>query len=291
MTNTVQGHPRFHARFSGPNSLGSKRESVLVQSADLVIGCRPWENAEAVAVPELVRGSGLSGSLGLGSPSNADAAGTRAWSFNLTRLFVRQTIDISYGAFGRDDDPMRFQRPLAIERVTLTAGRFAADDIFDNNRFAHDARTQFPCLRPGRQRRHRRRHHCRRVHAWGRRRMGERRLGDKNARLVLQRGTVSSAVGRPFRWQMMPRARRLICGPCQWPWPACGRLLHCHDTNPFQPRRKPLSCLAMGRCGAMILAEGSAAAGAGRPRPAARTHWRPATVSPPASMPRMPTCA
>lgn len=145
MTNTVQGQPQFRARYSGTNSLGPRREGVMMQTVDFVIGRRLWHNAEVVAVPSPTRGFGFSNNRGLGSPLNGDAfhAGTNAWDFNLARLFIRQTIDISHDAHGQDDDPMRFTGPLARERVTITAGKFAVWDFFDNNRYAHDSRSQF----------------------------------------------------------------------------------------------------------------------------------------------------
>jgi high affinity Mn2+ porin len=145
MTNTMQGHPNFRARYSGENSLGNRAEGVLMQTIDLVIGRRLWHNAEIVAVPSPTRGYGFSNNRGLGSLANGEAfhGGTNQWDFNLARLFVRQTIDLSHDALGRDDDPMRFTGPLAMERITLTAGKFAVWDFFDNNRYAHDPRTQF----------------------------------------------------------------------------------------------------------------------------------------------------
>lgn len=41
-----------------------------------------------------------------------------------------------------DGDPLRFTTPLPRERLTLTVGKFSVYDIFDDNRYAHDARTQ-----------------------------------------------------------------------------------------------------------------------------------------------------
>ena len=38
---------------------------------------------------------------------------------------------------------MRFAGGLPRERITITAGKFAVFDIFDDNRYAHDPRTQF----------------------------------------------------------------------------------------------------------------------------------------------------
>lgn len=145
MTNTLLAHPRFRSPYRGPNSLSPKRDSTAMQTIDIVIGRRLWHNAEVVAVPSPTRGYGFSDNRGLGALSNAEAfhSGTTDWDFNLARLFIRQTIDLSYDAYGVDDDPMRFTGPLALERITLTAGKVAVWDFFDNNRYAHDARGQF----------------------------------------------------------------------------------------------------------------------------------------------------
>ncbi|MCO6417887.1 carbohydrate porin [Siccirubricoccus sp. KC 17139] len=145
MTNTLQGMPRFRAPYRGENSLSGQHDSTAMQTVDLVLGRRLWENAELVFVPSPTRGFGFADNHGLGGLTNTESfhGGTRDWDTNITRLFLRQTIDISYDAFGQDDDPMRFAGPLALERITITAGKIATWDIFDNNRYSHDPRTQF----------------------------------------------------------------------------------------------------------------------------------------------------
>jgi high affinity Mn2+ porin len=42
-----------------------------------------------------------------------------------------------------DPDPLRFGTTRPRERLTITLGKFSVWDIFDDNRYAHDARTQF----------------------------------------------------------------------------------------------------------------------------------------------------
>lgn len=145
MTNTVQAMPAFRSPYRGPNSLSGKRDSTAMQTIDIVLGRRLWSGAEVIAVPSPTRGFGFADNRGLGAPTNQESfhGGTTDWDLNITRLFLRQTIEISYDAYGADDDPMRFTGPLAIERITLTAGKFAVWDFFDNNRFAHDPRSQF----------------------------------------------------------------------------------------------------------------------------------------------------
>ncbi len=145
MTNTIQAMPAFRAPYRGENSVSGKRDSTAMQTIDLVLGRRLWNGAEVIAVPSPTRGFGFADNHGLGGLTNTESfhGGTKNWDYNITRLFIRQTFDISYDAFGKDDDPMRFTGPLALERVTVTAGKLAVWDFFDNNRFAHDPRTQF----------------------------------------------------------------------------------------------------------------------------------------------------
>jgi high affinity Mn2+ porin len=145
MTNTIQAHPAFRSPYRGENSLSPKRDSTAMQTIDIVLGRRLWQGAEVIAVPSPTRGFGFSDNHGLGALSNTESfhGGTRGWDWNITRLFLRQTVDLSFDALGADDDPMRFTGPLARERITFTAGKLAVWDFFDNNRFAHEPRTQF----------------------------------------------------------------------------------------------------------------------------------------------------
>lgn len=144
-TVTVQGKPRIRSRYQGVNSLGSGPAWESTQSTDLVLGRRLWAGAEIIAVPSWTRGRGLSDAKGLAAGASQEAfhGGTAHPILSLSRLFVRQTIGLSYDASGNDDDPTRFAGPLALQRITLTAGKVAAWDFFDNNRFAHDPRAQF----------------------------------------------------------------------------------------------------------------------------------------------------
>lgn len=145
-TGIVQAHPSFRSPYRGEASLNPKDETRNTQSIDLVLGRRLWDNAEIVAVPTLTRGYGLSDSVGIASFPNGEAfrLGSRDPTLWLSRLFLRQTIDLSGDrVLGTDPDPMRFTGPLARERITLTIGRVSVWDFFDDNRYAHDARTQF----------------------------------------------------------------------------------------------------------------------------------------------------
>jgi len=140
-----QSKPWIRSLYEGQNSITPKASSRNTESLDLVVGRRLWQNAEFVAVPTVTRGYGFSNSLGVAGFPNGEAfrLGTTDPVVWLSRAFIRQTIDISYDAQGTDPDPMRFTGPLATERITITTGKISAWDFFDDNRYAHDARTQF----------------------------------------------------------------------------------------------------------------------------------------------------
>lgn len=139
-----QGHPAFRSPYRGANSLQPAGLQRNTFSTDLVVGRRLWEGAEIVADPQISRGFGLSGTRGVAAFPNGEAfrIGTEAPSIYLTRLFVRQTIGLSDDVV-EDDSPLRFATPVPRERITLTAGKIAVFDVFDDNRYAHDPRTQF----------------------------------------------------------------------------------------------------------------------------------------------------
>jgi high affinity Mn2+ porin len=56
---------------------------------------------------------------------------------------VRQTIGLGGEQEEVPDSPLTLAGKQDISRVTFTIGRFSAKDIFDNNAYAGDARTQF----------------------------------------------------------------------------------------------------------------------------------------------------
>ncbi len=144
-TAILQGNARFRSPYRGPNSLNPKWSFENTQSLDLVLGRRLWANAELVAVPSVTRGFGLSNAVGVAAFPNGEAfrlGSEEPYPF-LSRLFLRQTIPLSADAEGQDVDPMRFTGPLPRERITFTIGKVSAWDFFDDNRYAHDARSQF----------------------------------------------------------------------------------------------------------------------------------------------------
>jgi high affinity Mn2+ porin len=140
-----QGHPGFPSPYRGENSMQAKAMQRNTLSLDMVIGRRLWSGAEFVIDPQVSRGFGLSGTRGAAAFPNGEAfrTGSEGPAAYVTRAFLRQTIALSGDTVAADGDPYRFAAPLPRERITLTIGKIAVFDIFDDNRYAHDPRTQF----------------------------------------------------------------------------------------------------------------------------------------------------
>jgi high affinity Mn2+ porin len=141
-----QYHPSFQSPYSGANSLKGQAESMYTFSATAHWGFRPWQNGELYFNPEVVSGVPFSDNLvGLGSFTNGEItrAGGRTPKLYRQRLFVRHT----WGQGGERERVEGDFNQLAgwtdKNRVVLTAGNFSTLDVFDDNAYAKDPRTQF----------------------------------------------------------------------------------------------------------------------------------------------------
>ena len=144
-TDIVQSYPGFSAKYSGPNSLppgGQTRETV---SLDLLAGVRLWRGAEAHIDGMMYQGFGFHNTLGVEGFPNGEAfrLGTDVPNGTISRLFIRQTIGFGGEQEAVEDDQLTLAGKQDISRLTLTIGKFSAKDIFDNNAYANDPRTQF----------------------------------------------------------------------------------------------------------------------------------------------------
>lgn len=144
-TDIVQGYPGFSAKYSGPDSLpagGQTRETV---SVDLMAGLRLWPGAEAHVDGMMWQGYGIGNTLGMEGFPNGEAfrLGTGVPNGNITRLFIRQTFGLGGDRENVQDDDFDLAGSEDVSRITVTLGRFSAKDIFDNNAYANDPRTQF----------------------------------------------------------------------------------------------------------------------------------------------------
>jgi len=144
-TDIVQYHPGFHAKYTGPNSLSPANEVRETVSVDLLAGARLWQGAEFHVDGLMWQGFGLSKTLGVEAFPNAEGfrLGTKVPNVVFSRIFVRQTIGLGGEEETVADDELHLAGKQDISRITLTLGKFSAKDLFDNNAYANDPRTQF----------------------------------------------------------------------------------------------------------------------------------------------------
>lgn len=118
------------------------------QSYGVYAGACVMTNLAVYVDAEMIRGSGISHASGLAAVTNGDVL--RQGSVDLgdgpyvARAFIRYTIALPGGrrdtvAAAMDAMP----GVLGARRVEVTAGKFAATDLFDLNRYANSTRTQF----------------------------------------------------------------------------------------------------------------------------------------------------
>ena len=144
-TDILQGDLAFPAKYSGPNSLDSRGEIRETVSLDLMAGARLWHGAEAHLDGLMWQGYGLSQTFGVEAFPNAEAyrLGTKVPNLNLARAYIRQTFGLGGEQETIEDDAFHLAGKLDVSRLTLTLGKMSAKDIFDNNAYANDPRTQF----------------------------------------------------------------------------------------------------------------------------------------------------
>ncbi len=141
----TQAHPAFSARYSGANSLSPDAEAATAMVMNLALDLRLWRNAEVIFDPELSGGRGLSRTLGVAAfPSGiVYRVGNPSPTLYLARLALRQRFDLGGGKVATEAGANQLAGTHARNTLTFTAGRLAVTDVFDGNRYAHDATTQF----------------------------------------------------------------------------------------------------------------------------------------------------
>jgi high affinity Mn2+ porin len=151
-TTVVQAYPKFRARYDGSRSLPSGGQGDALTQNDLFFGLRLWKGAAAYINPEADMGYGLGNSAGAAAYVNSLAMkiGRNAPYMRFQRYFLRQIIGISSDNEGSNEDVEGTRSELLEslqnqlsgkvdrDRITVTIGKFAVGDIFDDNLYAHD---------------------------------------------------------------------------------------------------------------------------------------------------------
>ena len=146
LTYNWQHHEAFRAAYSGANSLSPARERMYTFSTTAHWGFRPWQDGELYFNPEVTSGIPFSGNLvGLGGFTNGEItrAGGSTPKLYRQRLFVRQTWNHGGAQEQIESDFNQMAGWVDKNRFVLTAGNFSTLDVFDDNAYAKDPRTQF----------------------------------------------------------------------------------------------------------------------------------------------------
>lgn len=141
-----QRKPAFPAAYSGANSLSPQAEGRSYSlSATAFLGIRTWRGGELHFDPEMIMSRPLSDLTGLGGLSNGEnqKGGSPNPIFYIARLFVRHTWELGDEKDDIEPAPDQIAGKVARRRLVLTAGKMGLIDLFDNNGFSHDPRTQF----------------------------------------------------------------------------------------------------------------------------------------------------
>jgi high affinity Mn2+ porin len=135
----------FSAKYSGPNSLTTNKETQSTVTSTLFAGVRLWHNASIYIDPEISGGSGLDGALGVPDALNGESyrVGDPAPSVSLARLYFQQLFPIGKEMAYQEDDINQLPGLLPSKYISLSVGKVSIADFFDDNQYSHDPRTQF----------------------------------------------------------------------------------------------------------------------------------------------------
>jgi high affinity Mn2+ porin len=139
-----QGYPPINAPYDGTNSLPAAGQSRETWGTSAFLGIRLWEGGELYYNPEVLQGYGVALTTGAGGFPNGEAQ--RAFPYprySTSRLFLRQTFGLGGEREKVESDLGQLAGERDISRITVQAGKYAVQDLFDNNRYANDPRVDF----------------------------------------------------------------------------------------------------------------------------------------------------
>ncbi|HLW64307.1 MAG TPA: carbohydrate porin [Gemmataceae bacterium] len=147
-TMVAQRHLPFPAPYTGTNSLQPFEGGARSLTSTLFLDARMWESdhssVELIFNPEIAGGLGLSDTMGVAGFPNGEI--TRVGQLEPTpyvaRLFGKFTFGLGGPREKVEDGPNQLPGERDIDRITVYLGKMAMTDIFDNNAYSHDPRSQ-----------------------------------------------------------------------------------------------------------------------------------------------------
>ena len=147
VTVIAQRLAQFDAGYSGPMSLVASGDRAVSHSYGIYLGSRMFRGVDGYLDVEMARGSGISHASGLAGVTNGDVLrqGTADLGNGpyVARAFLRYGIPLSADVDSMPRGIDQLAVPVATRRMEVTAGKLAASDLFDVNRYANSTRYQF----------------------------------------------------------------------------------------------------------------------------------------------------
>lgn len=141
----AQWHPRFYAKYSGPNSFEHASEQAVSRVLTMYLGYQLDETTETMVHVEETGWSGLSQALGLGGFTNEDVVRNPQLTAEpyIARLWIRKIIPLSDEILEVPRTPMSMFTTLPVRRLDIRVGKFGLVDFLDVNAVANDSHMQF----------------------------------------------------------------------------------------------------------------------------------------------------
>ena len=137
----------FDAPYSGPMSLTAGGDRSVSHTYGVYLGARLFRHLDGYVDVEMARGKGISHASGLAGVTNGDVLrqGTADLGNGpyVARAFVRLTLPLGGAADTVTAGIDQLAERVPAQRVEVAAGKLAASDLFDVNRYANSTRTQF----------------------------------------------------------------------------------------------------------------------------------------------------
>jgi high affinity Mn2+ porin len=144
-TSIGQHHGSFPSLYEGENSLPSHSENRVSLTATVFLVFRINSWTEVVVNPELAGGKGFGDVTGIAGFPNGEIPRVAAATPTpyLARAYLKNTWALCQETETVKDGPNQLGGKQPVCRFTLTTGKFAISDFFDNNTYTHDPRRQF----------------------------------------------------------------------------------------------------------------------------------------------------
>lgn len=147
LTVISESHTGFKSLYSGNNSLADSTEvGAMTVTSTLFLGKKLWKNAALYFNPELSGGRGLSSAVGVAGALNGESyrVGNPEPAIFIARAYLQQHIPLDNTTYEYvEDDNNQLAGMVPTSRITISAGKFATSDFFDDNKYSHDPRSQF----------------------------------------------------------------------------------------------------------------------------------------------------